>query len=136
MGFVQSALDVHMASGGRCPPAALGLAARNLLQSFGTHKLDLGSGIPKWSNGCKWQQWQTVRLWDVQMVSAANIAGTYEFGLLAQFQPQWTHLQVAAVIKPCGSRICKMALSQNLGTYRVGLGSRVCRWTHPCEWQQ
>jgi len=61
-----------LAEWSRCPRAALGLAARNLLQSFArTHKLDLGSGISSESNGSEWQH-ETSAAMGCEMAPAAK----------------------------------------------------------------
>jgi len=65
---------------------------------------------------------QTVRLWDVQMVSAKHCRDIRVWFARSVSAPMDTPLQVAAVIKPCGSGICKMACLRTLQDIRVGFG--------------
>jgi len=150
-----------LASGSRCPPAALGLAARNLLKARDTQ---VGSGQWHFIRMVKWLQVavvikpcgsgmcemvsaakhcrdmslvcslsfspngqmlsgssdQTVRLGCARWHLPQNLTGHTGGVWAVAFAQMDTPLRVAAVIKPCGYGMCKMAPPEPPKDIRVG----------------
>jgi len=99
-------------------------------------QVDLGSGIS--SNGqmvASGSGSNRAALGCARWYLLPNIAGQSLVCSLS-FSPNGHTLQVA-VIKPCGSGMCKMATaSEPTRTYGWGLGSRLAQMDTPLQWQQ